>query len=314
MNIRLDLITPSPHPIRSSWDEDKMNELTQSIREQGLIQPIKVRPVAGGYEIVYGHRRVEAARRAGFTEIDATVEAVDDTGTLIQALIENVQREDMAPLDTARALRALMDATGWSQKDIGRRGIMNQGHVSRLVGLLSLPDDIQEKLDPMSQTSGGINPDHVKNAEPAKDTGFHPAVLRKVIDESLSPPQTRRLAESIAAAPSDQARQKLIEQPFDPFWHNPEFIRERAAQYGAHDPLYIDRKPSPLNDDWKSTPTVAGTIDLLRQWMASLTNFRKADDLGKMAPEARVFVARRVREFASALNEWAETLETEQHG
>ncbi len=159
--IDIRLIRPSPNPIRKTWDEDKMNELAASIKEHGVISPIKVRPISKEFnecryhgldwvegaqlnehdeacsacehlrdihgiyqdweleeddsfvmgepflEIVYGHRRVEAARRAGLTEVPAIIDGIDDTDALIQALIENCQREDMNPIDEAKALKAL---------------------------------------------------------------------------------------------------------------------------------------------------------------------------------------------------------------
>ena len=110
--LNIDLIQPSPNPIRKTWDDDKMDELAQSIKEQGLIVPVKVRPTDNAhYEVVYGHRRVEACRRAGLDKVEAIIEGMDDTDTLIQALIENVQREDMNPIDKGKALVRLQEQT-----------------------------------------------------------------------------------------------------------------------------------------------------------------------------------------------------------
>lgn len=308
MNISLALIVPSPHPIRSSWDDDKMNELAQSLREQGLIQPIKVRPVNGVYEIVYGHRRVEAARRAGFTEIDATIEEVDDTGTMIQALIENVQREDMAPLDTARALKALKEMTGWSNMDIERRGIMLNSRVSEYLSLLNQPDAIKKLL---SSDESSITPRHIRETSSfIADESVKLAILQKADEEQLSAAQTRQIAEAVAAAPSDHARQVLINTPLGSVLHDPEFVRERAAQFGAHDPLYKTPR-STLNEDWQNTPEVANWLRLLKDFSTAIESAQQAETLGKFAPEARGFIARRIRKIAETLNEWASALEDE---
>ena len=113
MKIPLELIRPSPNPIRTSWGEDGLRELTESIKEQGLIVPIKVRSIGDAYEIIYGHRRAEACRRAGMHEIECIVDGMDDTNALIQAWIENSQREDMSALDRARALRVSKRARRW---------------------------------------------------------------------------------------------------------------------------------------------------------------------------------------------------------
>lgn len=309
MKIALFLIQGSPSPVRTTWDEDKLNELAQSLKEQGLIQPIKVRPLGDEYEIVYGHRRVEAARRAGFDEIEATVEDVDDRQALIQALIENLQREDMTPLDTARGLKALQDTTGWNAVEIERQGIMLHSRVYEALSLLSEPEQIRELL---SSDDTPITPRHVRETNSfVKDSDLKIAVLKKAADENLSAAQTRRVAESIANAPGEHAKQVLIEQPYSQFRHDPEFIKDRADKFGAHDPIYSRTERSHLNEDWQATPEVNNMIALMRSWMGSLTEFRKADELGKMSPEARGFVGRRVRQFAEALLEWADKLEGE---
>lgn len=307
LKIALSLIQGSPSPVRTTWDEEKLNELAQSLKEQGLIQPIKVRPIGDEYEIVYGHRRVEAARRAEFVEIDALVEGMDDQQALIQALIENLQREDMTPMDTAKGLRALKDFTGWSQHEMARQGIMEQTRISQLLALLSDPEPIQEILKNNSSLEA-----HARlTRQVLTDDSLKIAVLRKAADESLSSEQTRRVAQSVANAPGEHAKQVLIEQPYSQFRHDPEFIKERADKFGAHDPIYNNTQRSTLNDDWQSTPEVSNVIGLMRSWMGSLTEFRKADELGKMSPEARGFVGRRVRQFAEALIEWADKLEGE---
>lgn len=312
MKIALNLIQGSPTPIRTTWDEDKLNELAQSLKEQGLIQPIKVRPLGDEYEIVYGHRRVEAARRAGFDVIDALIEGMDDQQALIQALIENLQREDMTPVDTARGLKALKDFTGWTNKEIERRGIMKDSQVSTYLILLEQPSEILELLDTNIPQADTITLKHIEQVRTIiGDDDTKIAILRKAQEENLSTAQTRRVAQSIANAPGDFAKEALLRRPFSEAAHDPEFIKERAERFGAHDPIYSNMRPSTLNDDWQSTPEVTNVIGLMRSWMASLTEFRKADELGKMSPEARGFVGRRVRQFAEALLEWADKLEGE---
>lgn len=307
MQINLSLINASPHPIRTTWDEDKLNELAQSLKEQGLITPIKVRSIAGGYEIVYGHRRVEAARRAGFTDIEATVDELDDQQTLIQALIENVQREDMSPLDTARGLKALKDATGWSQHEIARQGIMEQTRASQLLALISEPEEIQEILKNNSSLET-----HARLARQViPDNTLRTAVLKKAASEQLSSAQTRRVAESVAAAPGEQAQQVLLERPYSEYTHDPELIKERAGRLGAHDPLYTNMGKSTLNNDWQNSPEVSSVLATLKAWEQSLAGFKKTDELGKMSPEARQFISRRIRGLTLSLIEWANQLEND---
>lgn len=373
MKIALSLIQGSPSPVRTTWDEEKLNELAQSLKEQGLIQPIKVRLIHGikectrhgfaflnwdgvplnsqetepcftcvelraeyancfdddgdeiicdGYEdelwdstpifeIVYGHRRVEAARRAGFDWIETLIEDLDDQEALIQALIENLQREDMTSKDIALGLRALKDVTGWSNMEIERRGIIGNGRAAQLLNLLEQSPEILNLLEPRTGFEP-ITERHVREVRQViNDDSLKMAVLKKAQEEQLSSAQTRRVAESVAAAPGEHAKQVLIDQPYSQFRHDPEFIKDRADKFGAHDPIYSNTQRSHLNEDWQSTPEVSNVIALMRSWMGSLTEFRKADELGKMSPEARGFVGRRVRQFAEALIEWADKLEDE---
>lgn len=312
MRIALTQIHSSPHPVRTSWDEDKLNELAESIREYGVIQPIKVRPNANGYEIVYGHRRTEAARRAGLTDIDAIVEGLDDQTTLIQALIENVQREDMSPLDTARGLKALKDVTGWSNMDIERRGIMSHERVSHLLALLDEPESVQAFLASSgaeNQATSAISERHIHEARRVLTSPTEKiAVLQKAADEGLTAAQMRKVAESVAAAPSEQAKRVILEQEYSTAYHDPEWIRQRAQQFGAHDPLYRAETPK-ATTDWQTSPEVINVVDTMKDWLRLLTDFRKASDVGKMSPEAKQFIARRARQFADALTEWADNLE-----
>lgn len=261
------------------------------------------------FEIVYGHRRVEAARRAGFTEIEAAVEELDDQQTLIQALIENLQREDMSPLDTARGLKALKEVTGWSNMEIERRGIMSNAQVGKLLGLLNLPEEAQSLFSPL-RNEEIITPLHVERASAVKQSPqLMTAVLKKAAAESLSSEQTRRVAESVAAAPGETAQQVLLDRPYSEYTHDPELIKERADRLGAHDPLYTNMSKSSLNNDWQNTPAVSSVIATLKSWEQSLVGFKKTDELGKMSPEARAFIARRTRQFAESLIEWANQLE-----
>lgn len=311
MRIALDQIHPSPHPVRTSWDGDKLNELTESIREHGVIQAIKVRPNENGYEIVYGHRRTEAARRAGLTEIDAIVEGLDDQTALIQALIENVQREDMPDLDIGKGLRALKQATGWSNMEIERRGIMNNMRVSSYLSLLDEPEEIQRLLEshPSDEATSQVTAKHIHETRRVLDSPAEKiAVLQKAADEGLTAAQTRKVAESVAAAPSEQAKRVILDREYSATLHDPEWIRDRAKQFGAHDPLYRTETPKQATD-WANAPEVVNVVDTMKDWVRLLTDFRKASDAGKMSPEAKHFIARRARQFADALIEWADNLE-----
>ena len=120
MKISIKSIKGATNPIRTSEDKEKMGELVQSIAEQGLIVPIKVRPLGDEYEVVYGHRRLHACKELGLAEIECIVEGVDDHNHLIQALTENVVREDMSEPDIARSIKAMKGDYGITNEEVAK--------------------------------------------------------------------------------------------------------------------------------------------------------------------------------------------------
>ena len=334
MRIALELIKDSPRPIRTSWDEDALNELAKSIAEQGVIVPIKVRPANDAarlmadywpadpddeinaemaieeghgrpeYEIVYGHRRVEAARRACLTEIDAVVEGVDDTAALVQALIENVQREDMEPMDKARALKTLIDETGWSQSEIARRGVMAADSVADYIALLRLPDDIRAAV---ARAEDGRTPPNtitqyhakqVRRAGVSDDVGAD--ALRKAAYEGLTAAQTRAVAETAAKTQDPERRKALLATPYNPFTHNPEYaeMNERA-----------DRITAPTAQErFDSTPEVAIVLEQIKKLREAMRLSAEAVEMGKASPEARRFIGRRMIDLGQELIKRGEAL------
>jgi len=310
--IELHLIDDSSHTIRSAWDEDAMDELAQSIEEQGVIVPIKLKPRGDRYEIVYGHRRVEAARRAGLAAIPALIEGLDDTETMVQALIENLQREDLGPMDLARALQALKETTGWSNKEIQRQGIVSHSYAGQLLALLEEPDEIQDKLEGVAARYP-LTESHVRQARRAGTTPEERvAVIEKADEEELTAKQTRSVADSVAVAQSSRRKQYLLDEPYSPHTHDPEDVRKREERYGDHDPLLRDGPADSSKDEaWRKLPSVKDAIDMTKAWERDLDTLREMADLGKMSPEARQFIAHRLVGFLEELQRWVEGLQNE---
>jgi len=284
MKIALNNIKPSPHPIRTSWDEDKLNELAQSIREQGLIVPVKVRPVNGSYELVYGHRRTEAARRAGLAELECVVEGLDDTDTLIQALIENVQREDLSAVEKAKGLHRLIEQTGWSRNEVARRGIMDLSFVSRLLSLLEEPAPILAKLSPIVQGNDfHITEKHIRQP---REVGLSPNERISVIDkaerEELTSTETRQVAESYSAAEDDAEREAILSTDY----HDPAFqqlVRAKATVKRRQ-----QRKEQKERQD--NPREVKEYIEAVQTFSAAVQLAIKVADFGKFSPEAGQFL------------------------
>ena len=144
----LELIVPNPEQPRKHFDEDALNALAGSLSERGILQPVLVRPKPGGtYELVAGERRWRAAQIAGLAEIPAIVRVHDDATTLELALIENMAREDLNPIEEARAVAALVEELGLTREAVGKRVGRGRVAVSNLLRLLDLPDEAIELLE-----------------------------------------------------------------------------------------------------------------------------------------------------------------------
>jgi ParB family chromosome partitioning protein len=144
----VDLIIPSPDQPRRRFDEDALVALSESIRERGVLQPVLVRPLpAGNYELIAGERRWRAATVAGLETVPAIVRADTTASTLELALIENMARQDLNPIEEARACEALTEDLGLSREEVGRRVGRGRVAVSNLLRLLELPDEVLELIE-----------------------------------------------------------------------------------------------------------------------------------------------------------------------
>jgi ParB family chromosome partitioning protein len=143
VHVPTDSIHPNPRQPRRRFSPEASAELTESIRAQGILQPVVLRPrQAGGFELIAGERRWRAAREAGVATLPALVRDTDDRGSLLLALVENVAREDLSPVEEARAYAVLMDEFGLSLGDIGERVGRAKSSVSNRLRLLELPEDV----------------------------------------------------------------------------------------------------------------------------------------------------------------------------
>jgi ParB family chromosome partitioning protein len=145
--IPTELISPNPHQPRQAFDEESMVALSESIKLQGILQPVLVRPIPGGtYELVAGERRWRAAKLAGLEMIPALMRPHDDAASLELALVENMAREDLNPVEAARACAALTEELGLTREQVGQRVGRSRVAVSNLVRLLDLPDEALELI------------------------------------------------------------------------------------------------------------------------------------------------------------------------
>ena len=145
-DIPIDEIRSNPYQPRVHFDEDALQELADSIKTHGVFEPIIVKKSIKGYELVAGERRTKASKLAGLDTIPAIVKDFDDQAMMEIALLENIQRENLSPIEEAQAYKNFMIKTNMTQEEIARRFGKSRSHITNLLGLLSLPSDVQEDL------------------------------------------------------------------------------------------------------------------------------------------------------------------------
>ena len=151
-------IKPNPYQPREIFDEVKLNELAESIKEHGVFTPVLVRRVKEGYELVAGERRVKAAEIAGLTEIPAIIVDFDDDQMAEISLLENIQRENLTAIEEAKGYKTLIDRRGYTQEELGKRVGKSREHIANTMRLLVLPESVQKMVEEGTLTPGQVRP------------------------------------------------------------------------------------------------------------------------------------------------------------
>ena len=180
-------IFPNPKQPRTRFEETALQELAASIREQGVLQPLLVRRVPGGYELIAGERRLRAARMAGLERIPVLCRRVEDDQKLELALIENIQRENLNPVEEAQAYRELQSIHKYTQEEVARRVGKDRATVANSIRLLSLPDFVKKEL-----VAGRISAGHARALMPLKDENTMKSMLARILGKGLSVREVER--------------------------------------------------------------------------------------------------------------------------
>jgi ParB family chromosome partitioning protein len=187
-SVPIDLVQRNPGQPRKHFDETELNDLASSIRAHGVLQPILVRPIAGGkYEIVAGERRWRAAQRAGLHTIPAVVRDLNELEVLEIAIVENVQRMDLNPIEEAQGFQALIDRFGRTQQEIADSVGKSRPHIANMLRLLALPEDLQEMV-----RDGRLSSGHARAILTAPDPR---GLAKRAISEGLNVREIERLAQ-----------------------------------------------------------------------------------------------------------------------
>ena len=174
-------IRSNPHQPREYFDEEALRELAESIKDHGIIEPIIVKKSIKGYDLVAGERRTKAASIAGLETIPAIIRDFTDQQMMEIALIENIQREDLSPIEEAQAYKNYIDATGLTQEEVANKFGKSRSYITNLLGLLSLPKYVQKEV-----INGTISMSHARVLSKIDDVDMILNLAQKVIDEGIS--------------------------------------------------------------------------------------------------------------------------------
>jgi ParB family chromosome partitioning protein len=197
LEIDIDLIDPSSAQPRTHFDEGRLEDLAQSIRSNGIVQPILVRRRGARYQLIAGERRWRAAQRAGLQHVPAVVREVPDDRLLELALIENIQRQELNAIEEAHAYKRLIETLGLTQETVAQRVGRDRSFITNYLRLLRLPEDIQMLVEEEKITMG-----HARALLGIDDQDIQRRIAKNIIDQSLSVRETERSIKRVIAGAS----------------------------------------------------------------------------------------------------------------
>ncbi|AMM99342.1 ParB/RepB/Spo0J family partition protein [Bacillus pumilus] len=190
--IKIKELRPNPYQPRKTFDEDALSDLKESIQQHGVLQPIIVRKSIKGYDIVAGERRFRAAQEAGLTTIPAIVREFSETLMREIALLENLQREDLSPLEEAEAYASLLDHLSVTQEELAKRLGKSRPHIANHLRLLTLPDEVQNLI-----ADGTLSMGHGRTLLSLKNKNKLAPLVKKIVDEGLNVRQVEKLVQQL---------------------------------------------------------------------------------------------------------------------
>ena len=210
LEIDLDLIEPNSQQPRSKFTEENLEELAQSIRANGVVQPILVRRRGGKFQIIAGERRWRAAQKAGLRKIPSVVREVADEKLLELALIENIQRQELNPIEEARAYKNLIETVGLTQEMIAERIGKNRTVITTFLRLLKLPNDILKLVENEQITAG-----HARALLMANSAEMQRRLAQKIIELSLSVRETEKAVKRIGSEDTKNPEREVTKRKID---------------------------------------------------------------------------------------------------
>jgi ParB family chromosome partitioning protein len=247
--VAIELISANPRQPRADFDESTLDELAASIRAKGVIQPLLVRPRDGGYELVAGERRLRAAERAGLRRVPVVVREVSDAESLELAVIENVQRDDLSPLEEATAYQRLLDEFGHTQEEVAERVGKSRPAVANTLRLLRLPEPIKHEL-----ARGRLTAGHARVLLSLENTDQQLRAARQILARQMSVRDAERLA----------AARRTAGRPAERDPHRQALERELAAALGTRVRIRPRGRGGRIEIEYYSNEELQGLSDRLR--------------------------------------------------
>ena len=249
----IESLTPNLFQPRRSFGKEKMEELKESIKKHGIIQPIIVRKMANGYEIVAGERRLRAAKEIGLKKIPAIIKTFNNEKSLEIALVENIQREDLNPVEQANAFKRLIDEFNLTQQELAEATGKSRALVANTIRLLKLNPEIQKNI-----SEGKISFGHAKLLLSIEDEEVQKAVCDRIIANDLSVRDTERLIKNIEKLPKKQFKVKNI--TIEQFPDAEERLRDVL---GTKISILYDGKKGKINIEFYSKEDLRRIVDML---------------------------------------------------
>ncbi|MCI5704360.1 ParB/RepB/Spo0J family partition protein [Candidatus Pseudoscillospira sp. SGI.172] len=259
LSLPISQVQPGLNQPRKRFDEETLADLADSIRVHGVIQPLTVRRLSSGYyQIIAGERRWRAAKLAGLSEVPAVVIEADDKKVMELGLIENLQREDLNPIEEANGYLVLMRDYGLTQEEVSKRVGKSRPAVANAIRLLDLPDPVRQLLEEGRLTAG-----HARAILSAPSGSFQRILAQRVVEEDLSVRQTEALARRMAKSAAEDGKETKEEDPY-------RIYRDAAAKdlsdrFGRRVSIVQGAKKGKIELEYYDDNDLNALLDLLEQ-------------------------------------------------